>query len=142
MTTGLDSLDTTVQKTNIWLKEIMDEMGTNDRQMAYLALRAVLQTLRDRLTVDEATDLGAQLPMLIRGIYYEGWEPSGKPLRIRSKEELLDCIRAYFPRQPDIDAESVARAVYRVISRRISEGELGDIIGSLPQELRMMWASC
>ncbi|HEY5940705.1 MAG TPA: non-homologous end-joining DNA ligase [Gemmatimonadales bacterium] len=34
-------------------------------------------TLRDRLTVEETAHPGAQLPMLIRGSYYAGWEPSG-----------------------------------------------------------------
>jgi uncharacterized protein (DUF2267 family) len=72
--TGLDVFDQTLQKTNIWLKEIMDDLGP-DRQRAYHALRAVLHTLRDRLTVEEAAHLSAQLPLLVRGIYFEGWHP-------------------------------------------------------------------
>ncbi len=70
-TTGLKAFDTTVEKTNLWLKEIMAEMGTNDRHRAYLALSAVLHALRDRLPMEEAIQLGAQLPMLIRGLFYE-----------------------------------------------------------------------
>jgi uncharacterized protein (DUF2267 family) len=72
-TTGLEIFDTTVQKTHIWLNEIMDELGWEDNwHRAYLALRTVLHELRDHLTTEEATDLGAQLPMLVRGFYYEG----------------------------------------------------------------------
>ena len=60
---GLAVFDTTLQKTNAWLKEVMDELGSSDRHQAYLALRAVLHALRDRLTVEEVAQLGAQLPM-------------------------------------------------------------------------------
>ena len=73
--TGLEVFDETVHKTNIWLKEIAQVLGP-DRHRAYNALRAVLHCLRDRLTVDEAAQLGDQLPMLVRGIYYEAWHPA------------------------------------------------------------------
>jgi hypothetical protein len=36
--TGLEVFDSTLQKTNIWLKELMEEMGL-DRRKAYQALR-------------------------------------------------------------------------------------------------------
>ena len=69
-------IEHSVEKTHIWLKEIAEELGDEDRQYAYRALRAVLHTLRDRLTVDVAAKLAAQLPTLIRGVYYEDWDPA------------------------------------------------------------------
>jgi uncharacterized protein (DUF2267 family) len=84
--------DQTLQKTNIWLKEIMDDLGP-DRQRAYHAPRAVLHTLRDRLTVEEAAHLSAQLPLLVRGIYFEGWHPAHKPTTERSQEDFLEQVR-------------------------------------------------
>src|SRR3981189_922621 len=78
--TGLEVFDKTVQTTNAWLKEIMEATGL-DRRRAYRALAAVLQALRDRLTVGEVAQLGAQLPILVRGLYYDQWHHlAGKPI--------------------------------------------------------------
>jgi uncharacterized protein (DUF2267 family) len=65
--TGLEVLDKSVQTTNIWLDEIMEGIGP-DRRLAWHSLRAVLHALRDRLPLDQAAHLGAQLPIVIRGL--------------------------------------------------------------------------
>ena len=137
--TGLDVFDTTLQKTHIWLKDLMQALGTEDRQRAYLALRATLHALRDRLTVEEVAQLGAQLPMLIRGFYYEGWDPTGKPLRVRHREQFLERILQEFRRDDDIDPEEVARAVFMVLEKRVTEGEIEDVKYVLPAEIRDLW---
>lgn len=141
--TGLEVFDTTIHKTHTWLKEIMEELNSEDRHQAYLALRAVLHTLRDRLTVEEAAQLGAQLPMLIRGFYYEGWKPASTPLKERRKEEFLGHIFDYFKTtaafDPDINPEQVTRVVFKVLDRRVTAGEIEDIKHILPPELRELW---
>src|SRR5918996_3501248 len=137
--TGLDVFDTTLQKTHIWLKDLMQVLGTEDRHRAYLALRATLHALRDRLTVEEVAQLGAQLPMLIRGFYYEGWDPTGKPLRVRHREQFLERILQEFRRDDDIDPEEVARAVFMVLEKRVTEGEIEDVKHVLPTEIRDLW---
>jgi uncharacterized protein (DUF2267 family) len=67
--TQVPALDHTVQQTNVWLKKLTEEHHLGDRHHAYNALRAVLHVLRDRLTPEQAVHLGAQLPILVRGIY-------------------------------------------------------------------------
>lgn len=137
--TGLSVFDTTIQKTNAWLRDIMYELGTEDRHRAYLALRATLQTLRDRLTLEEAAHLGAQLPMLIRGLYYEGWNPSHQPIKIKNQEEFFNNIRDYFVNEPDIDAKVIALAVFKILAFRVTQGEMEDIGQILPKELKEIW---
>lgn len=133
--TGVDAFDTTMNKTNIWLKEIGDEMGWDDRHLAYLALRGVLVAIRDRLTVDEAAQFGAQLPLLIRGMYYDGWRPSAMPVKY-DLEGFLFRIKEQFVRAADVNPEQVARAVFRVISRRTAQGEIEDVEGIMPADIR------
>ena len=137
--TGLDVFDRTVHKTNNWLNELMEVLGWQDRHKAYLALRVTLHTLRDRLTVEEVAQLAAQLPMLIRGFYYEGWDPTGKPLKERSKEEFLARIEEYFGGDDPVDPEQVARAVFTVLSNRVTEGEIEDVKHVLPAEIEDLW---
>jgi uncharacterized protein (DUF2267 family) len=137
--TGLDVFDTTLQKTHRWLNELMQIMEWDDKDHAYLALRATLHALRDRLTVDEVAHLAAQLPMLIRGFFYEGWDPAAKARRVRYKSEFLAEVARPFHAQVPIDPEPIVRGVFTLLSRRISEGEIADIRHVLPRELRELW---
>jgi uncharacterized protein (DUF2267 family) len=137
--TGLDAFDTTIQKTNRWLNELMQIMGTRDKHRAYLALRAALHALRDRITVEEVAQLGAQLPTLIRGFYYEGWDPTGKPLRVRHIEQFLARIELEFGGNDRIDPELIARAVFAMLAKRVSEGEIEDVKHVLPADIQDLW---
>ena len=130
----------TLEKTHIWLLDLMRELNWEDEHKAYTALRSVLHALRDRLSVAEAAHLAAQLPMLVRGCYYEGWNPSGKPVKERHKEEFLAHIKSAFRNSEGIDAEKVARAVFRVLAKHISDGEIDDAKNILPEDLRRLWS--
>jgi uncharacterized protein (DUF2267 family) len=134
-------LDRSVQKTNVWLRDVNCELSWFTFQRGYLALRAVLHALRDRLTTPEVAQLGAQLPIFIRGIYYEGWNPSRTPIKSRGKDLFFRQVRAEFAntRNPDVDAESITRAIFRVLHKHISEGELDQVKNLLPHELRDLW---
>src|SRR5918994_2355355 len=138
--TSHDVFDATLQKTQIWMNDLMSEMSWEDKpHKTYMALRTVLHALRDRLTVEEAVQLGAQLPMLIRGFYYEGWTLKGKPHKERHKEDFLDHIRKAFKDDVTVNANHVCRAVFRVLSRHTSQGEIEDIKHLLPKALKGLW---
>jgi uncharacterized protein (DUF2267 family) len=137
--TGLEVFDTTLQRTHTWLKDLMLVLGWQDRRKAYQALRATLHALRDRLTVEETAHLGAQLPMLIRGFYYEGWDPTGKPVKARHREQFLERIREHFRDDERVDPELVAAAVFMVLASRVTEGEIEDVLHVLPSEIRDLW---
>jgi uncharacterized protein (DUF2267 family) len=117
----------------------MQELGWQDRHFAYRALRATLHALRDRLTVDEVAQLAAQLPMLIRGFYYEGWDPSIRLLKERHREHFLAWIEQELSGEERVDPEQVARAVFSVLERRVTEGEIEDVKHMLPSRIRDLW---
>jgi uncharacterized protein (DUF2267 family) len=138
-TTGLRQFDETIHLTNAWLKELMDDLDWDDRRRAYRTLRAVLHALRDRLPVDAAAHFAAQLPMLVRGFYFEGWRPAGPRGAERTKEEFVERVERELANDSQINPEVAARAVFKLLSRHISEGEINDIRGNLPEDIRSLW---
>lgn len=137
-TTHVSALDHTIEQTNAWLKKL--EAGAfADRHQAYSGLRAVLHALRDRLTPEQAIHLGAQFPMLVRGIYYEGWKPSRSPAPDRHLPEFLARIASEFPPQFPYSAEATAEAVLKLLWEELDPGETAKVIQSMPSEVRSLW---
>ncbi len=137
--TSLDVFETTLQITHTWFNELMQTLGWQDKHRAYLALRATLHALRDRLTLEELAHLSAQLPMLVRGIYFEGWDPTDQPQRIRQKEGFLARIEQEFATGEPLDADRVARAVFALLTHHIAAGEIEHVKHVLPSDIRDLW---
>ncbi|MFW5829245.1 MAG: DUF2267 domain-containing protein [Planctomycetota bacterium] len=123
---NLEHLDT-------WLHDLQQLLACPDDTSAFKALRAVLHSIRDRLVADEAVDLGAQLPLIIRGAYYEEWKPTRTPEKIRDPEEFLERIAEDFGQ--DCDPEALLRAVLDVLERRIDRGQVQQVLDMLPDEI-------
>jgi uncharacterized protein (DUF2267 family) len=136
--TGLDVFDTTLQETNRWLKSVMTGLSTDDRRMAFGALRATLHALRDRIGPENAVHLGAQLPMLLRGAYYEGWRPAATPSHSRHVDEFLDSVAAELPAQWPFEPDDAARASFAALRERIDPGEVLKLLRILPAEIRTL----
>lgn len=135
-TLAVSALDHTVQETNIWLKELEEEIPLENRQQAYSALRAVLHALRDRLPPDVAIKFGAQLPILIRGIYYEGWHAASTPTRERRVEEFVEHVWSELPQLFPADALTVTRGVFEILSQKLDGGAFDKMMHHLPAALR------
>jgi uncharacterized protein (DUF2267 family) len=139
-TNGLAVFDSTVQQTNVWLKDIDTRLHSDDRHFAYIALRATLHALRDRLTPVQAAHLGAQLPMLLRGVYYEGWRMTDTPTRERHLDAFLDRVRSELTGQGGADdPERIARAVFETLADQIDLGETRKVVDELPVDLKRLW---
>ncbi|HVB41710.1 MAG TPA: DUF2267 domain-containing protein [Streptosporangiaceae bacterium] len=132
--TGVDSLDRSIDNTNRWLADVATTFGTQDRRMAYRVTRSWLHTLRDRLPVPIAAHLAAQLPELLRGVFYEGWNPSKVPVRF-GREEYI----ARFARDAQIHSAEVPRTgrlVTETMRRHLSAGAVEEAFGVLPHDIR------
>ena len=130
-----------VAKANGWIKEIGKRMKWNDEEDALKALRVVLHALRDRLTIDEAAQLSAQLPLVVRGIFFEGWRPHGHAHRAGGLNGFFGEIDAQLPNVTPRDRKRAVQIVFDVLAHHISQGEVGDIAAVLPAEMSEFWTA-
>ena len=136
--TGVDAITRTVQQTQEWLGQLAERLEVDDDQYAYRALRTVLHVLRDRLGVEVSAHVSAQLPMLLRGTFYEGWDPTGTPIRL-SLDEFLDRIEADGFFKGRSEAEDVARAVFALLWDELGEGTVRHITAVLPDDYAVLY---
>lgn len=135
-----DLFSETLEKTQLWLDELRDELEWDHPAGLLAALRAGLHTLRDRLTPAEAAQLAAQLPLLVRGLYFEGWRPAAEPWKERHSEGFLARVEHELRGYAELkDPERIVRAVFRLLSRHVSEGEVEQVRQLLPTEVRELW---
>src|SRR2546423_5327794 len=136
--TGLDVFDKTLQTTNIWLDQIMRELGP-DRQVAWHALGAVLHALRDRLQVGLAVHLGAQLPLLVRGLYYDQWHPSEQALKQRSAQAFLDHVSQRLAGIRPVNVKDATHVTLQVLNHYLDPHQVDKVRQALPESVRALW---
>lgn len=139
MNTGLSVFDSTVQETNLWIKDLMRLLDTEDRHAAYRILRATLHALRDRIGPANAVHLAAQLPMLLRGLYFEGWRMDEGQTRERHKQAFFDHVKREAGTDLGIETEFAVRAVFEVLWKRIDASEGAKLVKMFPEEMRDLW---
>ena len=135
----LPTIDHAVQQINVWLKTLVAEHHLPQRQHALSALRAVLHALRDRLTADQAVHLGAEMPTMVRGIYYEGWHLAANPSGERQLQPFLDRVQKELPPKFPRDAKGTTEAVFALLAAELERGQIVKVIAELPEPLRVLW---
>ncbi|RIV41377.1 DUF2267 domain-containing protein [Micromonospora radicis] len=130
------AVESSVDKTNLILKDIEQAYGwpKAQRNQSYAALRTVLHLLRDRLPVQESVEFSAQLPMLVRGIYFDGWQPQDVPIKL-NRDDFLYEVRQGFPYDVEGGPERVVQVVLDTLRRHITQGEWDDVRANMPADL-------
>jgi uncharacterized protein (DUF2267 family) len=136
---GITALDHAPQVAAEWLNLLQEDLGWPNRGRAYLLLRETLHAIRDFLTVDEAADLSAQLPLLIRGIFFDGWVPARTPTKLRSVDDFLDRVTKAFVDEPLAEPDVAVASVFAVLRRQISPGEYDQVAWAMRKPLRDLW---
>lgn len=139
MSTGLAVFDETVQESNGWLKQLQAELEPCNREQAYRALRAVLHVLRDRLPETAVLGLSAQMPMLLRGLFLEGWRPQDGPSHVNTTEAFTEAVQDRLGERFPRDALAVSTAALEVMTDHLDPGEVDKLIRYLPAHLRALW---
>jgi uncharacterized protein (DUF2267 family) len=136
---SIESLDGTIERANEWLVELGVLLGSDDGAECYATLRSVLHALRDRLPIIAGVRLGAQLPTLLRGVYYEGWQPDRGHVHTRTLGEFLTLVERDAAHGGNLCSEDKARAVFLLLGSHVAAAELDRVVGALPEPVRALF---
>ncbi|HMA83548.1 MAG TPA: DUF2267 domain-containing protein [Candidatus Thermoplasmatota archaeon] len=138
MVQTIKNLENSIHKTNRWINELNKELEWDDKQTSYDALSGTLQIIRDMLTIEEATDFGSQLPLILRGTYYTNWNPSNTPIDL-DKSAFVNRVHSHLGTNPDIKPNETAQKVLDFLNKKITKGEITDIKAQLPNDIQNFW---
>jgi uncharacterized protein (DUF2267 family) len=138
--THRDVFEDSVDRANEWIGDLAKALVGSDRRDAYRVLAAFLHTLRDRLSCEESARLAAELPLALRGVYFEGWCPSRTPLRYRDPLEFVERIGEEAGLHGATEASCAVHAAAGVLRRHVSADGTAGIEGALPESLRLLIA--
>ncbi|MFF0819790.1 DUF2267 domain-containing protein [Micromonospora haikouensis] len=135
----ISAFESSLDKTNLILKDIEAAFGwpKEQRNQSYGALRTVLHLLRDRMPVQESVEFAAQLPVLLRGIYFDGWQPSDVPIKL-NRDDFLYEVRQGFPYDVEGGPERVVQVVLDTLRRHVTQGEWEDVRSTMPRDLAQL----
>ena len=131
--------DHAIHEGNLWLRKIEERLQVEGEGQAYEALRATLHALRDRLMPEDAVHLSAQLPIVVRGLYFEGWKMSRTPTADDNIEQFCERVEAELPDNFPVDSRTVVAGVFDLLWTMLDVGETAKVIDRLPHALRTLW---
>ncbi|MGL4880323.1 MAG: DUF2267 domain-containing protein [Waterburya sp.] len=137
---GLTAFDRTLEKTNQFINDVAQKTNIEDRHTVFIGIKAVLHSLRDRIPLEEAVQLGSQFPVLLAGFYYQGWKPAATPTKERSLTAFINKVQSNLP-QGDypIEIETLIREVFAVLAEWVTRGEIEDVANMLPKDVQELW---
>lgn len=136
---GLDVIDHSVHLTHEWINELAARLGWSSKRSTLRLMRITLHRIRDHLQVDEVAQVSAQLPILVRGFFFEGWVPKHTPIRERHAPDFIAFIAGQMSDAEEFRGQDDIKCVFDLLNARISRGEVEDIRANLPAGLRDMW---
>jgi len=136
---GLEVIDHTVHLTHEWINELTERLSWSSQRDALRLFRVTTAAVRDHLGPDEVAQFAAQLPLLIRGMFYEGWVPSSTPMKDRRLQTFVDGIEEHVGSVLDYRGPEDISTVFKLLNARISQGEIADVRASLPEAIRDLW---
>jgi uncharacterized protein (DUF2267 family) len=113
-------------------------IGSMNEEEAERAAVSVLCVLEQRLFGEEASHLEAQLPGKLRDLLLRCERHMGRPATKFGKDGFIRMVSEDLG-VDNLEAERKIRAVFSAVREQVSEGEIEDVVGQLPADLRELW---
>lgn len=95
--------------------------------------------MRDLLQIELVANLGAGLPLLVRGAYYDRYRPRDLPTSSRSLEDFLQRVAEEIKSTRPVNPEDATRSVFKVLARHVDLGRLVKVRDALPKQIQALW---
>ena len=136
---GLEVIDHSVHLTHEWINELAGRLGWSSKRSALRLLRVTLSRIRDHLMPDELAQMSAQLPLMVRGLFFEGWVPKLTPIKERNVEDFVTFIGTQMADAAEYRGRDDIKCVFDLLNARLSRGEVEDVRATLPTAIRDLW---
>ncbi len=136
---GLEVIDHSVHLTHEWINELAARLGWSSKRSALRLMRVTLRHVRDHLMVNEMAQVSAQLPIMIRGFFFEGWVPKLTLTKERNVDDFIGAITAQMDEAEEYRGRDDIKCVFDLLNNRLSLGEVEDIRATLPTAIRDLW---
>ncbi|MEL7010997.1 MAG: DUF2267 domain-containing protein [Cyanobacteria bacterium J06588_4] len=134
---GLAAFDRTLEKTHQFINDVAQELDLEDKHITFIGINAVLHSLRDRIPLEEAAQLGAQFPVMLAGFYYQGWKPAATPTKERSVSAFVEKVEQNLSIDDyPVDTKKLISGVFAILSKWVTEGEIIDVANMLPKDVQ------
>ncbi|HEV8286179.1 MAG TPA: DUF2267 domain-containing protein [Chitinophagaceae bacterium] len=134
--------DNHCQEANRFIKDLALQLGSpDDTDHAIRILRCVFKALRRRIIPDESLHIISQLPLILKGLYVDGWDINEPLSEAKTFDEFLFDIRNNTETSASVDfandelARKKITTVFSALKEFVSEGELNHIRDELPKEI-------
>jgi len=138
---GLEVIDHSVHLAHEWINELAGRLDWTSKRSALRLMRVTLHHIRDHLSPDELAQLSAQLPVIIRGFFFEGWVPKKAPIKERHAEDFIAFINNQMSNTEEYRGRDDIKCVFDLLNARLSRGEIEDVRASLSEDLRQLWGA-
>jgi uncharacterized protein (DUF2267 family) len=146
MTQAHFTFDHYAEDGNHLLKLLAQRLGDPENTLqAQRILRTVLHGIRDALPPAEALAFMSQLPVIIKGIFVEGWKIS-QPHRFKKPGEFAAYIRSLSGNAAgrdfgtDQELEGKIKEVFHLLDEEyFSDGQVDRLKNVLPEHLRTLF---
>ncbi len=136
---GLEVIDHSIHLTHEWINELAERLGWSSKRSTLRLLRITLHHIRDHLLVDELAQMSAQLPLLIRGFFFEGLVPKQTPIKERNAQDFIAFIADQMGNAEEYRGREDIKCVFDLLNNRLSRGEIEDVRATLPAPIRELW---
>lgn len=138
------NFETFAQDAHTYINELAHELEHPEEKKRVLQIwRAVMHTVRDRIQLGESFQVIDPLPMILKGIFVEGWKyTENPPLNYETLEEMKTEVKNLQRRYGEEDfpwkksTEEIITITIGSLKKFLQGNQVRQILDQMPKEIK------